>query len=265
MARQAKTTKKASGRRAGKAMVSAADMKKQLAALADEEEDRLGSGGESIYVSTLNKKFTWGDADITHQLADGVVIVEFAPENRWFDRPYDQDAEAAVPACFAVDIVDPDELVPSEDAPVPQCENCADCEKNVFGSDERGKGKACANYWRIAILAPDQLDGPILVTRVSPSGYAAFRKYVRGLKKVNKIPPLGAITSLTFNDDLQHPVIQCEFVREVTTAEYGNIIHRREEAQELLARHGYAVENYEPPKRGGSRKKTAKKKARRKM
>lgn len=267
MARQTKTTKKAGGRRAGKgkAMVSAADMKKQLAKMAEDEDDRLGHGGESIYVSTQGKKFTWQDADITGQLADGVIIVEFAPENRWFDRPYDPDVEAAVPACFAVDLVNPDDLVPHEDAPVKQCETCLDCEKNVFGSDARGKGKACANYWRIAILAPDQLDGPILVTRVSPSGYAGFRKYVRGLKKVNKTPPLGVITSLFFDDDMAQPVVQCEFVREVTSAEYGQIIHRREEAQELLMRHGYAVENYEPPRKSGSKKKTAKKKRGRKM
>lgn len=90
-----------------------------------------------------------------------VVVLCAAHENKFFTGRYDPNVPA-VPACYAfgdLDAKDPEETMkPHEEAEDPVHENCADCPNNVMGSAEQGRGKACRNVRRLALVTEDALE-----------------------------------------------------------------------------------------------------------
>jgi hypothetical protein len=116
-----------------------------------------------------------------------VVILASAHENCYYDVPFNAD-KPAIPACFAFSEVDGTEegMAPHEDAVNKQSEDCAGCEFNVMGSADVGRGKACRNIRRLAVIAADGIESadaldeaevrmlkiPVMSTR----GWAAYVK-----------------------------------------------------------------------------------------
>lgn len=87
------------------------------------------------------------------------VVLAAAHENCYYDVPYDPD-KPAIPACFAFSEVDgpEDDMVPHEDSVDKQSETCASCEFNVMGSADKGRGKACRNIRRLAVITADGIE-----------------------------------------------------------------------------------------------------------
>lgn len=103
------------------------------------------------YIHMNNRKgsFFEGEEEIGDEFMG--VIVDDAFVNSYYEGGYDPDNRQP-PSCFGIAKVN-DEMVPHETVEEPFHENCANCPNNAFGSAENGKGKACKNNRRIAVVA----------------------------------------------------------------------------------------------------------------
>lgn len=147
-----------------------------------------------------------------------VVILDTLLENVYYKDEFDPDAMAS-PTCFAHGRVDKD-MKPHQivvDAKQAQSEQCHGCQWNEFGTADKGRGKACRNTRRLALIPagtidgndkftaftkPDQFSSSVIgfmklpVTSVKP--YSAF---VKQLAAVMHRPPHGIYTKIAVTPD----------------------------------------------------------------
>lgn len=90
-----------------------------------------------------------------------VVVLVSVHENQMFDGPYNPNVPQ-VPTCYAFGDPESDEpeenMAPHEKAKSPQDSKCSSCWANEMGSADTGKGKACKNVRRVAVVTSDALD-----------------------------------------------------------------------------------------------------------
>ena len=177
-------------------------------------------------IKTSGKMFTFPDG--RKAATADLVIVDFVSRNEFFDRPFDKD-DITPPACFAIGNIIKD-LVPSDNSPDKQADECKTCPMNEFGS--KGKGKACANTYMLAVLPPDADDTTQIYTlKVSPTGRKSFEAFVAGIK-VMQSSPVENVVSLGFNSDEDYP--QLVFGEVVPNDNVGAHIVRAAEARATL-------------------------------
>lgn len=125
-----------------------------------QDAEKLGGGGR--FFSTAAGVLTFDDTPLPgNQMA--VVILDGIHENLFYGTAYDPDNRAP-PKCFAFGrdengtLVKEDDLEPhpivDEDTETfeRQSEGCKGCPQNEWGSAERGRGKACGNRRRLAVI-----------------------------------------------------------------------------------------------------------------
>ena len=182
---------------------------------------RVGAPQGHFIKITQDKKF---------QLPDGLmssdpikaIIVDFASANYYYPNAYNQNS-IETPVCFAIGL-EPGSLVPSTKSSDRQSEDCAGCPQNAWGSSGRGNSKACKNSRVLALMMPDEdVDSPMYLLRVSPTGIRAFDAYVSAVARVGT-SPIGVVTtisfdpnstyaSLRFEDPVPNPIVQHAFAR----------------------------------------------------
>lgn len=113
----------------------------------------------------------------TGYFLDLVVIASNpAITKNWYAEAYQADA-AEAPDCYSTDGIAPDPASAS-----PQAQHCAACPHNAFGSADNGKGKACQDSKRIAVLLA--ADTPVVkegMAEIVPAGQTVYGY---------KIPPM---------------------------------------------------------------------------
>lgn len=131
-----------------------------------------------------------------------VIVLDFLLENGMFRDKYNPN-KAASPMCYAIGR-DEDELKPHEECEEPQAESCSVCPHNEWGSDpDGGRGKACKNSRRIAIMAasdaiPEKIKkAPVLLCKLPVTSLKNFATYVNQVTGVLESPPFGVITELS--------------------------------------------------------------------
>lgn len=132
------------------------------------------------------------------------VILDYRFVNTYYTSAYNPQSRES-PPCFAIG-TDPNTLVPSEASSQPQCDACKLCIKNQFGS--KGKGKACRNSVRLAIIPESALAAnaePWIIT-VSPTGVKHFLTYANALKSASKLP-VHFVTAIGFNPKEAYPTL----------------------------------------------------------
>lgn len=168
------------------------------------------SGGMTI--RTDKKKFTYSDTVLPSPLE--VIVLAQAYYNAYYDTPYDPE-DPQPPACFAV-AQEADQLTRHEKAPrspVGEGTACALCPMNAFGTADVGRGKACNNYRRLAVVMADDpaLEGEGDLTwatlSIPPTGLGQWSKYVKGLAKLENRPPHGVVTSFGFDPERNTPCV----------------------------------------------------------
>jgi len=97
------------------------------------------------------------------------IILDTNRINAWWEQSYDETGGGTPPDCFSMNGIEPD-----LNCNLPQAKKCAECEKNKFGSD--GRGKACKNMKRVHIM----LDNEMLPHRLTlpPSNLKAIDMYI---------------------------------------------------------------------------------------
>lgn len=126
--------------------------------------DKMGSSGGSLRRIGLNTNGTFkrivngeqiGKA-VPHQLDVIVVDLLAEPSRQFYASKYDPNAQATLPDCWSNDGKTPDPKAAGKPAM-----SCAACPKNVEGSGENGKGRACRYLRRIAVLVAGDPSGEV--------------------------------------------------------------------------------------------------------
>lgn len=204
-----KKTSKAVAVRGSTAMSTHVVGNPRMAALAEEEADRGVPGGSSNYLSAKGGSFTFQGADLGDEM--DIVVIDYVYLNEWHDKPYDPD-NPSNPACYSLSVKGPkgEDMVPAENAPDPQAEFCKDCELNQWGTAKVGRGKACGNKKRLAMIDAAALSDPgsaeVVFLRAGVNSSVNFEKYKEGLRKVHNTPPVGVVTHISFDQEADNPI-----------------------------------------------------------
>lgn len=214
----------------------------RIAAEIDKQKEKVGSAtGNKIRVG--KKGFELPDGSSHNELE--LVIVDFVSVNQYFDRPYDPDNPAS-PACFAISLV-PRGMEPSNNSPATQCDNCDQCPQNVFGSALVGKGKACKNTRRLAVL-PENADdkSEIWILDVAPTSIKGFDGLVRTLTS-GQMMPFQIVTKVSLDDSVDYAKLEFEALDALPLDRQAFFMEQRDKAAELLMTEP-DVSQYEAPK-----------------
>lgn len=203
------------------------DIQAQLRKQAEELAGKVApASGITIQVSQA-KEFKFPDGTKSDEFQ--CVILDFVSANFFYEGEYDKD-NISPPACFALGS-NPLQLVPSDNSPVKQSDECKGCPMNEFGS--AGKGKACKNTRVLAVLPPDATeDTPIWLLKVSPTAIKAYDSYVRSVASAFQMPPVSVVTTVSFDEGSDYPSLRFGDPQpnENLAVHFG----RQEEARKLL-------------------------------
>ena len=200
-------------------------LRAQAAAIGDKTAP---AAGNAIRISQ-DKQFLLPDGTKTPGPLE-LVIVDFASKNTFYEGAYDPK-NITPPACFALG-TNPQKMVPSSNAPVPQATECNDCPMNKFGSS--GTGKACKNTRVLAVLPPDDDDNtPLWVLATSPTANKGFDGFVNSVARVFQSPPIGVVVTVSFDDNETYAKLV--FSDPKPNVNVGVHLARQDEARTMLA------------------------------
>jgi hypothetical protein len=139
-------------------------------------------------ISTKGGILAIDDVPLENNELECVVLVA-AHENLFYTGRYDPNTPQ-VPACYAfgdTEAENPqDTMVPHEESSDPQSDTCATCPNNVMGSSETGRGKACKNVRKLAVVSVDDVESAetlseaeVRVLSVSVTSAKFWSKYVK--------------------------------------------------------------------------------------
>lgn len=232
----------------------------QAAAAAKTEE----STATGSFFSVKSGVLTFNDAPIANnQMA--VVITDSIIENVCYGDDYDSE-NPRPPICFAFGRTE-DEMRPHQvcvDAGTAVHETCHGCPNNEWGSADKGKGKACRNIRRLALVPAGTLDKNDNYTEdmdnvgdhenafmklpvTSVKGYSA---YVKSLAASLKRPPHGVVTHIRVVPDPKNQFkITFEALGKVENNAMGDVMRKHEEAVATIEQPYQAYEEQEAPQR----------------
>jgi hypothetical protein len=162
---------------------------------------QVASIGVSRRLKTQGGVLQYMDAPVPGNKLGAVVLAQ-AFENALYAGDYDS-ANPQSPVCFAFGD-DDKSLVPHEAAPKKQATTCAECKHNVFGTADKGRGKACKNQvvlmlmHRDALKRPDTIaDAELVQASVSPTALKGWGAHVRKIDSLGNLPIYGYETELS--------------------------------------------------------------------
>lgn len=175
-----------------------------------------------------------------------VVIIDSVFENALYEGDYDPDNPQS-PVCFAFSHNE-EELKPHEKAAKPQSDTCASCPHNEFGSAEKGRGKACKNIRRIAMLSASPME-----TSALENAEVAFIKlpvmstknwinYVNTLATIDQRPPFAVISTIgTMPDPKAQFKVTFTKKEAINDGALLDVLFKRHDAQKATAIPPYAA------------------------
>lgn len=179
------------------------------AAIAAKMEENVGGGN---FFSTKGGVLTYNDAPFpNNEMA--VVILDSVLENVFYEGDYNPDSPAS-PLCYAFGR-DEATLAPHSkviELHTEQAPSCAECPMNVFGSADKGRGKACKNGRRLGLISAGTFDkngrfemiedpehfekAAAAFYKLSVTSVKGYAAYVKQLAAVLKRPPYGVFTKI---------------------------------------------------------------------
>jgi hypothetical protein len=166
------------------------------------------------------------------------VIFDAAYENGLYTKPFDPN-KVVSPDCWAIARVEED-LAPSNAVPNAVSPECTQCPNNEWGSDPRGgKGKACKNIRRIALVQASDLEkgtgADVLFARIPTMSVRNWSKYVNQIANVVRRPSWGVITELSVVPDSKSQFqVQFSFVQNVPDELMDTVMAIKEAAGDSL-------------------------------
>lgn len=210
----AKTAKAAVSKEAGTALVNWEERLANEANIASKMEE--GVGGASFF-SIRGGVLSFNNAAVPGNQM-GVIILDAVLERTYYTEEFDPE-NPAPPTCFAFGRED-DEMSPHENvvkAGQEQHPTCSGCEWDQWGSADKGKGKACRQVRRVALIPAGTFDaqgrfssileeshykdaamGYLKVPVTSVKTYAG---YVRQVATTMRRPPFAMFTKVSVRPD----------------------------------------------------------------
>lgn len=252
---------------ARKALVSIKSLHKNLAASVEDATARIKSNaGNNIGIR--NSKFTYKQEIIGRSMV--AIPVDFVHSQTYFDTPFDPD-NPAPPACHALS-VDGDDMVPLEKSPRKQNDVCDGCKMNAWGSANVGRGKACSQQIKIALLAagPNETLSTceMAVLTLPPTSLKNWNKFVKDVAKSYDLPPFAFYVNFSFEEDEEWPVLNFEIDRPIDDPQEllavcgkdGNGGRREEARKQLMTPPDFSIQAENKGSKKATKKKVAVKK-----
>lgn len=172
----------------------------QMAADAAKVESSVGGAGNFLSIKGGILSYQGAQAPENKMR---VIIVDAVLENQLYSGGYDPNNPQA-PVCYAFGRV-ADEMVPHEAVESPVAPACKGCPMKEFGSAERGKGKACGDVQRLALIPESDIDNisdaEIAYLKVPYFSTLEYAAYVRLLNETFHRPPMAFVTEITVVPD----------------------------------------------------------------
>ena len=184
---------------AAKKTTAVANYMDRMAAMATHAVEQEKSVSSGSFISFKGGRLSYQGNVIKGDELD-VIVLDSILENCYYEGKYDSD-NPAPPVCYAFGRDDKD-MKPHADSSEPQCATCAECAQNVFGSATEGKGKACKNVRRMAVIPADATTSEavgaaeIAFVKLPVTSVKGWATYVRGLSTLEKKAPIGVITTI---------------------------------------------------------------------
>lgn len=197
----------------------------QPSALAEKLAGGITSGESWPRISIKGGRFRIkeGDAEtVLQSTAIDVVIVGSNPRlsKTFYAKAWDPNAEQTAPDCFSLDGVAPD-----SSATAPQCDLCATCPHNAWGSKKGPQGqdlKACSDSKRIAVVSADDPAGAIYLMLITPAALKDLNQYQKDLSHRGIAPEL-VRTRITFDTNASFPKLKFGFGGWLTEDEIASV------------------------------------------
>ena len=140
-------------------------------------------------------------------------------DKQWYATKFVPGQEPASPDCYSLN-----GLTPEPDSAAKQCENCAGCAHNQFGSalDNSGnamKGKACQDNKVVAIFA----NGGVYRFKIPAASLRNFVSYVKQLQSHNLFLP-AVITTIGFDPSVSYPMLTFKAQGALAEAQFAQIV-----------------------------------------
>ena len=158
------------------------------------------------------------------------VILDWRNFNKYYTAAYNPQ-KPEPPQCFAIHSVI-SEMKPGAEVTKPGHADCAGCTFNKFASAATGRGKACRNTVRLAVVPSDfTTDTEPMLINISPTGLTGWASYINGLTVVEK-HPVQVVTEISFDANQAYPKLVFKMAAAVSNVEQAWAI--REKAQAML-------------------------------
>lgn len=198
-------------------------------------EESVGIGGNMVSVKGGRLSYNGGEIPGNKM---NVIIIDYVLGNAYYDEPFDVDNPSS-PVCFAFGR-DDKQMAPHEKSAIPQHHSCKGCPMNEFGSADRGKGKACANTRRLALITEDMLEdmesAQVAFLKVSVTSVKAWAGYVQQLSQVLKRPPFAVITEISVVPDAKTQFkLQFKLVSQIDDGDsLAALMQKNKEVKEII-------------------------------
>lgn len=214
------------------------------AQVAAKMEESTASGN---FFSTKGGRLSFNDNRLPNDEM-AVVILDHVLENIFFESAFDADNPQG-PTCFAFGREEKS-LEPHEVVVEKQCETCHGCPQNEWGSAERGRGKACRNIRRLAVISAGTLDkdgrfemhdpeqfekNQIAYLKIPVTSTKAYAAFVKQVASALGRPPYGIFTKIKLNPDNDNQfTVSFEVLSKIPDKLGATIIARHKEAADSI-------------------------------
>ena len=260
-AKKKASKKKGMAKKSGKGLTTNTNWQEVLAGRASAGKAPKEKPATGDMISTKGGKFKLGNTVLGTEL--DCVVLAWNFERSYYDTDYDKD-NVSSPACAALGYVE-DELVPHDEAANKQCDTCAECWANEWESADKGKGKACGDRRRLALVVAGKDDKMELkILSIAPTSLPSWRTFLNDVETAG-IDVMQAAVNISFEEDSEYPSppLVFEFVDEVQNEKALNLTASMFPMAEKLIEAPHDFSNYgnEPKAKKGGKKKASKKKA----
>lgn len=237
-----------------------------FAAMAQQYAGTEQAGGS--FLSTKGGVLTFDDEALPgNQMC--VIILDVVRERTYYTTKYSADSENNLPPkCYAFGRTD-DEMAPHESMQVdrsyfePQNDECRGCPHDDWGTADTGRGKACSERRRMAIIPAgyyvpkkgsrdfdlhmfDEIDhyktADIAFLKLPVTSVKDYARFVNQLSSSHRRPPMGVITRVYLEPDPKSQFrVKFEMLELLPDELFTTIMERHEEAKNGI------VFGYPPP------------------
>jgi hypothetical protein len=181
-------------------VVSWNDMLKTTAAKQVKAAEALNAG--SVMVSFKGATLTIAGAQRRNNQARTIILATMN-ERAFYEGKYNPD-EPRTPICYAYGEIDMGMPIgPHEEASLPQNKTCKGCEHAEWGTADVGRGQACRQSVKLALVAlpdkggsPEEIgNAPVNFARLPPTSLASAKVYLDWLG-VQELPTFAVETLL---------------------------------------------------------------------